>query len=393
MIEGLVVSLVLILHSSTSHSLPSAANTSTPTNHTSYSSAWNPYEFRPPPPPTYNSPWLPPEDFYDNFDPRIADIVRDRVQDILNHWRTINLPPLYHCRYTCEQYILPKIWPAAANENPTPPHDVQENSTLTPTPNDVQEDPTLTPPVHENPTIPPPPSKSADNCPTMAKVLEACTSKTQHESVNNAYSWDCGIPGRGGPYTGTCPPGGGGGIPGRGGCAGGAPGIPGLGGAPGGGGPLIIGGGGIIGRCPNWGGNGPGAGGAPGRNCGGGIGGPPGLPIMACGGGAIGGPPPGVGTPLPAARPIPGPGTAFAAEVALTRDSSGGGGPSTVMEITSSPRRRRRPRVRRSSRSSFEPFVGGSFRNSSQSPRTRDVSRVLAATVSASVGFWEGFQD
>ncbi|XP_019159330.1 PREDICTED: leucine-rich repeat extensin-like protein 3 isoform X1 [Ipomoea nil] len=198
MIEGLIVSLVLILHSSASHSLPSADNTSSPTNNTSYSSAWNPYEFPPPPPPIYNSPWLPPEDFYDNFDPRIADIVRNRVQDILTQWRNINLPPLYHCRYTCEQYIPP--WPAAAHENPTPPqahenptpHDVQENSTLTPTPHDVKEDPTLTPPVHENPTIPPPPpSKSADNCPTVEKVLETCTSKSQHESVEHVYSWTC----------------------------------------------------------------------------------------------------------------------------------------------------------------------------------------------------------
>lgn len=77
-----------------------------------------------------------------------------------------------------------------------------------------------------------------------------------------------------------------------------------------------------------------------------------------------------VTTPRPAARPIPGPGIALA-EVVLRRESSGGGGPSTVREITSSPLRRTRPRVRRSSRSSLDPLVGGSLRNSSQSPRTR----------------------
>ena len=73
------------------------------------------------------------------------------------------------------------------------------------------------------------------------------------------------------------------------------------------------------------------------------------------------------GIPLPADLPMPGPPVADAEVLSLA--SVVGGGPSTVMDTTSSPRRMTRPNTLLSSLSSEMPFLGGSFLNSSASPR------------------------
>jgi len=73
-----------------------------------------------------------------------------------------------------------------------------------------------------------------------------------------------------------------------------------------------------------------------------------------------------VGTPRPAARPMPGPGPPTAAP----RLSCCGGGPATLNATTFSPRRMMRPSGLFSSRSA-PPFFALIVRNSSASPRTR----------------------
>jgi hypothetical protein len=181
----------------------------------------------------------------------------------------------------------------------------------------------------------------------------------------------------------------GGGMPGRGGPPGKPPGggMPGL---KGGGGPDM---GGLTPGCANCGGGMPGRGGPPAAGAGPGPGPAAGGGRMmgaacTCGLGSIipgAGPPtplagpaspagacPGTaaGMPLPAARPMPGPPGATCALDAL--ESSAGGGPSIVRATTSSPRSKTSPNTLRSSLSSSDfPFLGGSLRNSSESPRTR----------------------
>uniref|UniRef100_A0A4W3J528 Uncharacterized protein n=1 Tax=Callorhinchus milii TaxID=7868 RepID=A0A4W3J528_CALMI len=97
----------------------------------------------------------------------------------------------------------------------------------------------------------------------------------------------------------------------------------------------------------------------------------PANPAGACG---IGAP---AGTPLPAARPMPGPPAAPARGTrAIPILTSFGGGPSTVMETRVSPRSNTSPRTRFSSRSGCLEFFGLYlsyliFLNSSQSHRIR----------------------
>jgi len=154
------------------------------------------------------------------------------------------------------------------------------------------------------------------------------------------------------------------------------------GGIPIGGMPLPIDGGGIplpIGGIPDIGGGPPrpaigiayGTGGAPGKApCGIivlGAGpprprtGPPASPVGGAGTGSAEG---GRTIPRPAARASPGP-----LPPAALGFSSIGGGPSTDRETTHSPRIKTKPRVRFSSRSSFNFPLGVIFLNSSQSPR------------------------
>ncbi|KAI8122738.1 hypothetical protein CVS40_6350 [Lucilia cuprina] len=76
------------------------------------------------------------------------------------------------------------------------------------------------------------------------------------------------------------------------------------------------------------------------------------------------------GTPLPEARPIPGPGAAPGSGT-RGKPSSGGGGPSTVSETIFSPRNNTNPNTRFSSLSGTFAFLERIFRNSSQSPRIR----------------------
>lgn len=152
------------------------------------------------------------------------------------------------------------------------------------------------------------------------------------------------------PGGGGIPPGGGGIPPGGGGIPPGGGGIPPGGGIPGGGGRAPGGGAlacGII--LPGAGAPTPGAG--------------PASPAGAIPGAII-------GIPLPAALPIPGPGTTPAAFT--IRASSAGGGPSTTISITSSPLSIINPRTLLFSLSSSgTPFFGGSCLYSSASPNTK----------------------
>ncbi|TRY63885.1 hypothetical protein TCAL_15241 [Tigriopus californicus] len=80
-------------------------------------------------------------------------------------------------------------------------------------------------------------------------------------------------------------------------------------------------------------------------------------------------PPAPMGTPRPAARPMPGPPAPGMGTRGIP--SSAGGGPSTVMDTMFSPRRRTNPRTRFSSRSADLADLDLSLRNSSQSPKMR----------------------
>ncbi|RAL46256.1 hypothetical protein DM860_016689 [Cuscuta australis] len=191
MIGALVVSLFLGTFS-VSNSLPTGGRrTLEEQSSSSNSTIWNPYELRPPTPPTYHSPWFPHESFYSRFDPSVADIIRKGVQDILSEWRDHHLPPLYHCRYTCDQYILHKP-PTGEKPNPTSP--VKHNTTPHDKPAQPhapgKHNPDPTPHAKHNPN-PTPPPHSEVHCPTMDTVIHTCTKMHPHETVNGVYSWSC----------------------------------------------------------------------------------------------------------------------------------------------------------------------------------------------------------